>query len=64
MPAKVHPNAAIMKEKTTAGPAFIVGGLGSERKKPAPMIAPMPRAMRFTGRACVLTDAHRPRFRA
>src|ERR1035438_3229536 len=49
MPAKAHPTAAIMKEKTTAGPALSCAALGVRAKRPAPMMAPMPRAIRFTG---------------
>ena len=49
MPAKAQPIAATTKESTTAGPAFSAAAMPVSENSPAPMIAPMPSATRFTG---------------
>ena len=38
-----------MNESTTAGPALSAAAMPVSENRPAPMIAPMPSATRFTG---------------
>src|SRR5215471_8551582 len=49
MPAKAQPIAATTKESTTAGPALSAAAMPVSENKPAPMIAPMPRAIKLNG---------------
>src|SRR5579862_4354125 len=49
MPAKAQPTAAITNESTTAGPAFSAAAMPVSENRPAPMMAPIPSATRFTG---------------
>src|SRR5258708_7798945 len=49
MPAKAQPRAAMRNERTTAGPAFSAAAMPESENKPAPMIEPMPRAIKPQG---------------
>src|ERR1051326_249118 len=49
MPANAQPMAATTKESTTAGPAWSAAAMPVSENKPAPIIAPMPKATRLTG---------------
>src|ERR1017187_46888 len=56
MPAKAQPIAATTNERTTAGPAFSAAAIPVSENKPAPMIAPIPSATRFTGPSVRLSE--------
>src|ERR1039457_7103536 len=49
MPANAHPIAAMRNEITTAGPALLAAAIPVSENRPAPMIAPIPSAIRLIG---------------
>src|ERR1022692_3728163 len=56
MPAKAQPMAATTNERTTPGPAFSAAAMPVSENRPAPIMAPMPSATRFTGPSVRLSE--------
>ena len=48
-PAKAQPNAATTKDMVMAGPAFVAAATPVIENSPAPIIAPIPKAIKVVG---------------